>query len=39
VFLPGVTVAAMATLLGILIGSGLGVGSLAALIGVRDLRP
>ena len=38
VFLPGVTVAAMATLLGILVGSGLGLGSVSALMGVRDLR-
>jgi cell division transport system permease protein len=37
-FLPGVTFAAMGTLLGILIGSGLGLGSFSALMGVRDLR-
>jgi cell division transport system permease protein len=38
VFLPGVTVAAMATLLAVLIGSGVGLGSFSALVGVRDLR-
>jgi cell division transport system permease protein len=38
VFLPGVTVAAMATLLLVLIGSGVGLGSFSALVGVRDLR-
>jgi cell division transport system permease protein len=37
-FLPGVTLGAMGTLLGILIGSGLGLGSFSALMGVRDLR-
>lgn len=38
VFLPGVTVAAMASLLLVLIGSGVGLGSFSALVGVRDLR-
>jgi cell division transport system permease protein len=38
VFLPGVTIAAMATLLLVLIGSGVGLGSFSALVGVKDLR-
>jgi cell division transport system permease protein len=38
VFLPGVTLAAMATLLAVLIASGIGLGSVAAFVGVRDLR-
>ncbi len=38
VFLPGVTFAAMATLVVVLIASGLSLGSFSAYLGVRDLR-
>ena len=38
VFLPGVTLAAMASLLAVLVASGIGLGSVAAYVGVRDLR-
>jgi len=37
-FLPGVTGAALAVIMALLLAGGLGLGSLSALIGVRDLR-
>ncbi len=37
-FLPGVTDAALGLLLVTLVGAGIGLGSLSALVGVRDLR-
>lgn len=38
VFLPGVTLAAMAALVAVLVASGLSLGSFSAFLGVRDLR-
>ena len=37
-FLPGVTDTALAILIGALLAAGIGLGSLSALVGVRDLR-
>ena len=37
-FLPGVTDAALAVLMALLLAGGVGLGSLSALVGVRDLK-